>query len=123
LRVGGAGAHAAAGELHGHERHVERRVRAGEFHPDTLRVHVELFGHHHRKPGVDTLAHLALADDHGDRIVGRDPHEGVGGERPALRSRSGFAFLRVADAENQTAADDTRGGAGGQESTTVETRG
>ena len=61
----------------------------------------------------------------GDGVVRRHAHEGIGRQRAPGRTaaRRCFAPIRVADAENQAAADDAGGDARGEESTAVETRG
>jgi hypothetical protein len=112
LLVGGAGAHAAAGELHGHERHVERRIGAGHLDLDAIGIDVQLFGHRHGQAGVYALAHLGLADDDGDGVIRRDAHEGIGLQGTTVGGRGVEAFLGQANAEIQAAADH---GTGNQE--------
>ena len=120
--VGGHHAHAAAGELRGHERMVESRVDAGDFDRQSLRIHVELFGEDHRQSDVDALTHFALADDHGDAIVGTDAHEGMrfeflrcrlapAHEVGAQQLPSGDATGDHADADQEVTASAVRLGA------------
>jgi hypothetical protein len=105
--VGGGGAHAAAGELHGRERHVEGGVGRREFHLHARGIDVELLGGGHGEAGVHALAHLRLADDHGHGVVGRDPQEGIGLEHLSV-ARGGLveAVLGEPDAHVQAGADD-----------------
>ena len=56
---------------------VEGRIDRRELHRQLRRLDVELLAEQHRQAGVDALAHLALADDHRDRVVAGDPQEGV----------------------------------------------
>ena len=56
---------------------VESRVDAGDLDRQTLWIHVEFLSEDHRQSGIDALAHLAFADDHGDAIVCPNAHKSV----------------------------------------------
>ena len=69
---------------HGRDVVVDRALRR-HFRADLRPVGIEFVGQQHRQRGMNALTHLGLRHDHGDVIVGADPHPAV---------ECGFAWLR-----------------------------
>ena len=81
-----------AGRPAGHL-HPERRVRVDRsgrrmLDADLRPVAVQLFGDEHGKARPDSLAHLGMREEHGDRIVRRHAHQPRAGGRH-VESRDG----------------------------------